>query len=197
MSQSTLIFATHNAHKLEEVKAMLSATNVDLISLSELGYNQDIAETGDTLLKNASIKSQTIYKAKGQSVFADDSGLEVMALDMAPGVHTARYAGEAKDNQANMRKLLQALEKKTYRTARFRTVISLIWKGEEHFFEGIVNGKIAHREAGAGGFGYDPVFIPYGYDETFATLPLEVKNGISHRYRAICNMQKFIELQLS
>lgn len=197
MSQSTLIFATHNAHKLEEVKAMLSATNVDLISLSELGYNQDIAETGDTLLKNASIKSQTIYKAKGQSVFADDSGLEVMALDMAPGVHTARYAGEAKDNQANMRKLLQALEKKTYRTARFRTVISLIWKGEEHFFEGIVNGKIAHREAGAGGFGYDPVFIPYGYDETFATLPLEVKNGISHRYRAICQMQKFIELQLS
>lgn len=197
MSQSTLIFATHNAHKLEEVKAMLSATNVDLVSLSELGYNQDIAETGDTLLKNASIKSQTIYKAKGQSVFADDSGLEVMALDMAPGVHTARYAGEAKDNQANMRKLLQALEKKTYRTARFRTVISLIWKGEEHFFEGIVNGKIAHREAGAGGFGYDPVFIPYGYDETFATLPLEVKNGISHRYRAICQMQKFIELQLS
>ncbi len=193
----TLIFATHNLHKLQEVEAMLSSTGIKLISLTDIAYKQDIDETGDTLRDNASIKSQTIYKAKGQSVFADDSGLEVIALDMLPGVHTARYAGEARNNQANMEKLLQALEHISSRAARFRTVISLIWEGEEHFFEGIVNGRIAVKQAGAQGFGYDPIFIPYGSDQTFAELPSEVKNGMSHRYRAISQMQKFLEQQLT
>ncbi len=190
--QPSLIFATHNAHKLEEVSTILSYTGTNLLGLGDINYNEEIEETGGTLRANASIKSQTIHKATGQSVFSDDSGLEVMSLGMDPGVHTARYAGAARDNQANMEKLLSELSSHSDRTARFRTVVSLIWHGEEYFFEGIVNGRIAHQQAGEKGFGYDPIFIPYGYDRSFAQLPSEVKNGMSHRYRAICQMQRFL-----
>ena len=194
--QPSLIFATHNAHKLEEVSAMLSDTGTNLLGLRDINFNEEIHETGDTLRNNASIKSQTIHEATGQSVFSDDSGLEVLALGMDPGVLTARYAGAGRDNMANMEKLLSELSSHSDRTARFRTVISLIWAGEEHFFEGIVNGRIAMKQEGEKGFGYDPIFIPYGYDRTFAQLPSDVKNGMSHRYRAICQMQRFLLTKL-
>ena len=191
---TSLIFATHNAHKLVEVQQILSLSDKLVIeNLDSIGFHDEIEETADTLSGNASIKSRTVYDSHGGNVFSEDTGLEVMALGMAPGVHTARYAGESRDANANMDKLLAALQDLPERTARFRTVISLIWVGEEHSFEGIVNGRIALEKAGTTGFGYDPIFIPYGYDKTFAELSSVVKNGISHRYRAMCSMQKFLK----
>ena len=189
--EKKLVFATNNAHKLEEVSAMLG-TSVSLMSLNDIGCHTDIPETGTTLEENALIKARYIHKYYGMDCFADDTGLEVAALDGEPGVYSARYAGGAgHDSLANMKKLLSRMEGVTDRRARFRTVIALILDGEVHEFEGIVRGTIATEPHGDGGFGYDPVFIPEGYDRTFAELS-DVKNHISHRARAVERLVEFL-----
>lgn len=184
-----LVFATNNAHKLEEIKAILGE-QVEILSLKDIGCDTDIPETADTLEGNASLKAHYIYEHYGMDCFADDTGLEVEALDGAPGVYSARYAGEGHDSEANMRKLLVNLKEITDRKAQFRTVISLIEQGEEHQFEGIVKGCILEEKRGDLGFGYDPIFQPEGYDRSFAELGNDIKNRISHRARAVallCN----------
>lgn len=179
-----IVFATNNAHKLSEVRAVLGE-GYELVTLKEVGITEDIPETGATLDENASIKARYVYERTGLDCFADDTGLEVEALGGAPGVHSARYATDGHDFAANNRKLLKELNGCYNRTARFRTVISLIRGGKEEQVEGIVKGTIAHEEAGCGGFGYDPLFIPEGYDYTFAEMSAEEKNAISHRGRAV------------
>lgn len=188
-----LIFATGNAHKVKETSAVLSLDGVGIKSLKDIGYHEDIPETGDSLHENAAIKARTIHAHTGQSVFSEDTGLEVMALDMAPGIYSARYAGPERDAEANMSKLLEALRDHQDRTARFRTVICLIWEGQEYYFEGLVNGLIATSARGEGGFGYDPVFVPFGFTASFAELSAAIKNGISHRYRAMMGMKRFFD----
>lgn len=178
-----LCFATNNAHKVAEVQAKVG-NKIKIKTLKELGCDVDIPETADTLEGNALQKARYIWDHYHCNCFADDTGLEVEALNGAPGVHTARYAGEEKDNNANMAKLLAELEGKENRNARFKTVIVLIEDGKETMFEGIVEGTITKEKCGSEGFGYDPVFQPEGFDKTFAELPLSVKNSISHRGRA-------------
>ena len=180
-----LVFATNNAHKLDEIRAILG-DKVEVLSLKDIHCEADIPETADTLEGNAALKAEYIYKNYGLDCFADDTGLEVEALGGAPGVYSARYAGgEGHDSQANMNKLLKEMEEKSNRKAQFRTIISLIEKGEEKQFEGIVKGEIIREKKGESGFGYDPVFQPEGYHETFAELGNEIKNKISHRARAV------------
>ncbi len=179
-----LVFATNNAHKLEEIRAILN-DKVDILSLSDIGCHADIPETADTLEGNARQKTMYIYEHYGMDCFADDTGLEVESLNGAPGVYSARYAGEGHDSQANMRKLLHEMQGKNNRKAQFRTIISLIEKGEEHQFEGTVKGQIIEEKRGEAGFGYDPIFQPEGYELTFAELGHDVKNKISHRARAV------------
>jgi len=191
-----LLFATGNLHKLNEAHQILDQSWLRLRSLKEVDFHDEIEETGDTLSANASIKSQAIYKAIGGNVFAEDTGLEVMALGMQPGVITARYAGPQRSADDNMAKLLAALEGSADRTARFRTVVSLIWDGQEYLFEGLVNGVIASAKRGGAGFGYDPIFIPFGHERSFAELDASIKNGISHRYRAISRMKKWLQNHL-
>ena len=184
-----LVFATNNAHKLEEIRAMLNE-KVEILSLADINCHVDIPETADTLEGNAYLKAKYIYTHYGLDCFADDTGLEVEALDGAPGVYSARYAGDGHDSQANMQKLLKEMEEKNNRKAQFRTVISLIEKGEERRFEGVVKGEITTERRGDSGFGYDPIFQPEGFDETFAELGSEIKNKISHRAKAVealCN----------
>ena len=178
-----LVFATNNRHKIDEVSAIIG-NGYELLSLSDIGCSEDIPETSDTFAGNALQKARYVKEKYGYECFADDTGLEVTALGGAPGVHSARYAGDH-DSEANMTRLLQELDGKSDRTAQFRTVIALILNGEEHLFEGIVKGSIAAQRCGTGGFGYDPVFVPDGYTESFAELGMEVKNTISHRGRAI------------
>ena len=187
-----IVFATNNAHKLAEVRAVLGSA-FDIVTLREVGITEDIPETGATLDENASQKARYVYERTGLDCFADDTGLEVEALDGAPGVHSARYATDGHDFAANNRKLLCELEGKENRRARFRTVISLIRDGEELQVEGIVRGEIAQREAGCGGFGYDPLFIPEGYDITFAEMSADEKNAISHRGRAVAELVKVLK----
>lgn len=189
-----LVFATNNAHKLREVSAMLG-DEYELLTLSDIGCHVDIPETADTLQGNALQKAQYVKEHFGYDCFADDTGLEVTALDGAPGVHTARYAGPGHDTQANVDKLLANLQGAADRTARFRTVIALIKDGQTHFFHGIVEGSIATERRGDGGFGYDPVFIPEDYGLTFAELGEDVKNGISHRARAVAQLVNFLHGQ--
>lgn len=179
-----LVFATNNAHKLEEIRAILG-DKMEILSLADINCHADIPETANTLEGNAHLKSEYVYDHYGLDCFADDTGLEVEALDGAPGVYSARYAGDGHDSQANMQKLLKEMEEKNNRKAQFRTVISLIEKGEEKLFEGIVRGKITQEKRGNSGFGYDPVFQPEGFDVTFAEMGSEVKNKISHRARAV------------
>lgn len=186
-----IVFATNNAHKLSEVSAVLGS-EYELVTLSEVGITEDIPETGATLDENASIKARYVYERTGLNCFADDTGLEVEALGGAPGVHSARYATDGHDFEANNRKLLRELEGKSNRKARFRTVISLIIDGMERQVEGIVEGDIATLESGAEGFGYDPLFIPEGYDRTFAEMSAEEKNAISHRGRAVKNLEALL-----
>jgi len=186
-----LVFATNNAHKLEEARQIL-APDVDIIGLQEAGFTEDVEETGLTLEENALLKAQTVYNAIGLSCFADDTGLEVEALDGRPGVYSARYAGPGHDFSANVDKLLSELNNKTNRKARFRTSVCLILDGKEFFFDGIVNGEIQHERSGNGGFGYDPVFRPEGYQLSFAELSADAKNAISHRGRALGQLRKFI-----
>lgn len=180
-----LVFATNNAHKLEEIRAILG-DKVEVLSLKDIQCDADIPETADTLEGNAVLKAEYIYRHYGLDCFADDTGLEVEVLNGAPGVYSARYAGgEGHDSEANMRKLLAEMEGKTNRKAQFRTAICLIEGGAEHLFEGVVKGEIIEEKRGASGFGYDPVFMPEGYTETFAEMGSEEKNRISHRARAV------------
>lgn len=187
-----IIFATNNAHKLSEAQALLG-DKFHLVTLRDCGITEDIPETADTLDGNASQKSHYLHDRVGKNCFADDTGLEVEALGGAPGVRSARYATDGHDFDANNRLLLKNLEGVTNRKARFRTVISLILDGEEHLFEGIVEGRIAESEAGCGGFGYDPLFIPDGYDCTFAEMSADEKNAISHRGRAVQKLVAFLK----
>ena len=189
-----LVFATNNRHKLEEVSAML-ANKYQILSLKDIQCNEDIPETGTTLEENALIKAQYVYQHYNMNCFADDTGLEVEALNGAPGVYSARYAGEGHDSVANMKKLLSELEGKENRKARFRTVIALIIDGKVYQFEGIVNGHITTSKHGTEGFGYDPVFVPEGYEQTFAELGNEIKNQISHRARAVKALVEFLNKQ--
>lgn len=179
-----LVFATNNAHKLEEIRAILGS-KIEILSLADIGCEADIPETADTLEGNALIKARYVYDNYKIDCFADDTGLEVDALDGLPGVHTARYAyPDRHDPEANMVKLLDVLRENNDRNARFRTVIALIEKGKEHLFEGVVEGVIARGKSGTEGFGYDPVFIPEGQQKTFAELGEDIKNSMSHRARA-------------
>lgn len=188
-----LVFATNNAHKLSEIRAMLG-NEIQVMSLAEIDCHDNIPETADTLEGNALIKSRWVKERYGLDCFADDTGLEVAALNGGPGVHTARYAyPDRHDPEANTRKLLSELQNKSDRTAQFRTVIALILNGEEHLFEGIVRGEIAPEERGTEGFGYDPVFMPEDTGLTFAQLGVDVKNRISHRARAVQKLVEFLK----
>jgi XTP/dITP diphosphohydrolase len=191
-----IVFATNNQHKLSEIRSILGE-KFDILSLADIGCHDDIPETADTLEGNALQKAQYIVERYGISCFADDTGLEVDALDGAPGVFSARYAGgEGHDSEANMQKLLAELGENNNRKARFRTVIALLEKDGEkittHLFEGIVNGQITREKHGHEGFGYDPVFQPDGYDDTFAQLGMDIKNQISHRARAVKKLAKYL-----
>lgn len=169
------VFATNNAHKLEEVTAILG-DKIELLSMKDIHCNADIPETADTLEGNALLKARYIFENYHLDCFADDTGLEVEALNGAPGVYSARYAGDAHNSEANMQKLLQDMEGMENRKARFRTVFALIVNGKEHLFEGIVKGEITKHRHGTSGFGYDPVFIPEGYTQTYAEMGSELKN---------------------
>lgn len=186
-----IIFATNNRHKLEEVAAILGP-GFTLATPAECGIAEDIPETADTLEGNARQKAAYIYERTGLDCFADDTGLEVDALGGAPGVRSARYAGDGHDFEANTVLLLRNLEGAEDRRARFRTVICLIEGGAEHLFEGTVEGSIIREKRGAGGFGYDPVFVPGGRAETFAEMSAEDKNAISHRARAVEKLADFL-----
>lgn len=187
-----LVFATNNAHKLEEIRAILGE-KVEILSLKDIHCDTDIPETADTLEGNAALKAEFIYKHYGLDCFADDTGLEVEALGGAPGVYSARYAGgEGHDSEANMKKLLKELSGETNRKAQFRTAICLIEGGEKHLFEGVVKGEIIEEKRGNSGFGYDPVFVPEGFSQTFAELGAEIKNQISHRARAVQRLCEYL-----
>ena len=185
-----LIFATHNPNKLAEIKSAVNSFEV--LGLKKMGIVEDIAETGSTLEENALIKSQYIYQKTGLSCFADDTGLEVDALDGRPGVYSARYAGEHATAEKNMQKLLSEIEGQKNRSASFRTVISLILNGEKYFFEGEVKGDILQYKTGDDGFGYDPIFKPIGFDQSFAQMTMAQKNEISHRGMAVKKLLHFL-----
>jgi len=189
-----LVFATNNSHKLFEVQHLLGST-FKLLSLKEINITEEIPEDYDTLEKNALQKAWYIYKKTNRNCFADDTGLEVDALDGRPGVYSARYAGEGKNPKDNIKKLISELTGISNRKARFRTVVALIISGEEFLFEGIVNGQIIDVERGIDGFGYDPVFLPDGYSQTFAEMALELKNQISHRAKAVNELVVFLHKQ--
>ena len=206
-----IVFATNNKHKLEEIRSILGES-IEVLSLKDIGCDVDIPETGTTLEENALQKAQYIYDNYHLSVFADDTGLEVDALNGAPGVYSARYASMASntssshDSEANMARLLKELGENNNRHARFRTVIAFILKKdvcpcgctsikEIHKFEGIVEGEIIRERRGGEGFGYDPIFQPEGYDKTFAELGMDIKNHISHRARAVAKLAEFLKVR--
>lgn len=191
MSHS-LIIASNNAHKVTEIQALIGDDFI-LKTLAEIGFDADIPETGSTLTENALIKARHIYAQYGQDCFADDSGLEIEALNMAPGVYSARYAGEPVNHQKNNEKVLQALDGKSNRKAYFRTVIALILAGKEYLFEGKIEGEIQTHLTGINGFGYDPIFKPSGYDKTFAEMDLLEKSTISHRGIAVEKLANFLK----
>lgn len=186
-----ILFATNNAHKLTEVQAVLG-DGYRLLTPRDCGITEEIPEEQETLEGNASQKAHYLCERTGLDCFADDTGLEVEALGGAPGVHSARYATDGHDFGANNRLLLKNLEGQANRRARFRTVISLLLGGEEHLFEGIVEGRIIEHEQGHEGFGYDPLFIPDGYDRTFAQMTTEEKNAVSHRARAVRKLADYL-----
>ena len=186
-----LVFATHNEHKLKEVQRMLPK-EITLLTLDEIGCFEDIPETSNTIEGNAIQKALYIKEKYGYDTFADDTGLEVVALDNAPGVYSARYAGEAKDNEANIDLLLANMKDKQERQAQFKTIFALCLGEDLHTFEGIVRGEITHERKGEGGFGYDAVFLPEGYADTFAQMSADQKNSISHRGRALQKLTAFL-----
>ncbi len=187
----TLVFATNNQHKLAEMRQLMEG-RYEVLGLSYIGCTDDIPETGATLEENAAIKAHWVKEHYGYDCFADDTGLEVEALGGAPGVMSARYAGEGHDSQANMKKLLAAMDGIANRRARFRTVICLISNGETHSFEGIVEGSILTHGRGSEGFGYDPIFQPQGWNITFAEATADQKNAISHRGRATAKLIEYL-----
>ncbi len=188
---NNIIFATNNQNKVEEVRALLGKL-FNIITLKEAGIDIDIPEPHDTLEANATEKSKTIFEITKQNCFSEDTGLEVEALNGEPGVKSARYAGEARSFDDNIEKLLTNLQSEENKSARFRTVISLILDGKEYFFEGICNGKIIAERKGSNGFGYDPVFIPTGSDKTFAEMDMDGKNKFSHRKKAMERLINFL-----
>lgn len=187
-----IVFATNNAHKLSEVQAVLG-DRFRLVTLAECGITEEIPEDAPTLEGNALQKARYVHERTGADCFADDTGLEVDALDGAPGVHSARYATDGHDFAANNRLLLRNLAGAADRSAHFRTVIALILDGREYLFEGRVDGRIAESETGCGGFGYDPLFVPEGFDKTFAEMGADEKNAISHRGRAVRRLVEFLQ----
>lgn len=188
-----LVFATHNENKVKEAQVLLPSW-IRLYTLTDIGCHETIPETGLTLTENAAIKANYVTQTYGKPCFADDTGLLVKVLNDAPGVFSARYAGPEKDTQANLRKLLTEMRGKTDRTARFETAIVLNLKQETHYFKGDVQGTIACKPRGSKGFGYDPLFIPQGYDLTFAELPLDQKNKIGHRGKALSQLIDFLSV---
>jgi XTP/dITP diphosphohydrolase len=187
-----LVFATNNAHKVQEIRRQLGG-DFEIMTMREAGIEADIPEPHDTLEANASEKSGYVWRQTGLNCFSEDTGLEVEALDGEPGVHSARYAGEQASHADNVALLLQRMEGVANRKARFRTVISLRWNGEEKFFEGVCNGTITGQPHGAGGFGYDPVFVPEYDKRTFAEMPMEAKIGYSHRAKAMNALLDFLK----
>lgn len=186
-----LIFATGNAHKLEEVSAVIPA-KFDLQSLKDLDFDYDIPETGSTLEQNALIKARFMHRKFKMNVFAEDTGLEITALNGMPGVITARYAGPQRDHDDNMNKVLTELQDQSDRSAQFRAVIALIYDNTEYLFEGILTGHIGFEKKGEFGFGYDPIFVPEDYHQSAAELGPDIKNQISHRVRALNKMVEFL-----
>ena len=186
-----IVFATNNLNKLRELRSAVK--DFDIISLKDLNIIEDIPETGNSLIDNALQKAKYIYEKTGLDCFADDTGLEIEALDGRPGVYSARYAGPDCDSEENMNKVLNELRSLKNRTAAFSTVISLIVDGEEYFFEGKVEGEILKEKQGIDGFGYDPIFRPFGYNQSFAEMSLELKNKISHRGLAVDKLIKFLK----
>ncbi len=186
-----LLFSSHNMHKFSEIRAMVPS-EIQLLSLSDCGYAEEIPETGQTLRDNAILKAQFAAERMTVASFADDSGLEVTALNGAPGVYSARYAGEPKNDAANNKKLLDELKNAGDRSAQFKTVIALWWDKEMHIFEGMVSGRIAESPRGSNGFGYDPLFIPDGHERTFAEFSIEEKAVLSHRGRALAKLLAFL-----
>ncbi|WP_276131692.1 RdgB/HAM1 family non-canonical purine NTP pyrophosphatase [Polluticoccus soli] len=188
-----LVIASNNAGKIREIRSMID--NISLLSLKDIGFSDEIPEPYDTFEQNAHIKAETIHRFSGKSVFADDSGICVPALGGAPGVFSARYAGVGASDEDNLQKLLAETATKDNRSAYYKAVICLIWKGETHYFEGVCHGSLLSEKRGTGGFGYDPIFVPDGYEQTFAELPLDVKNNISHRGKAVRAMVAFLKEQ--
>ena len=187
-----LIFATHNKNKLKEVNSLIPKS-IELLSLDDINFNSEIEETASTIEGNALLKAKTIFQKTNINCFADDSGLIVDALNGEPGVFSARYAGIQKNDDANMNKLLENLHYETNRNAHFKTIMALIIGGKEYLFEGKIEGKIITKKLGTNGFGYDPIFIPNGYNETFSQLDAETKNTISHRAKALKKMLEFLK----
>lgn len=192
MSISQLVFASNNKNKIEEIQQLLPK-NIEILSLEDIGCFEDIPETANTIEGNAILKANYVSEKYGLDCFADDTGLEVDILDGAPGVYSARYAGEQKNANDNMDKLLDALDDKSNRKANFKTVICLNIKGEQQLFTGIINGKIIDKKIGTNGFGYDPIFVADGFDKTFAELSMEEKSTISHRGIAVKELILFLQ----
>jgi len=190
--ETSLVFATNNEHKLTEVKEIAGDT-FRVLSLKDIGCFEDIPETADTLEGNALLKARHVKQKYGYDCFADDTGLEIRALHNAPGVYSARYAGEAKDPKANMNKALSEMQNQTDRSACFRSVIALIIGEKEYLLDGSIEGTIIHEARGNAGFGYDPIFLPQGYTETFAEMGADVKNSISHRAEAIKKLKQLVD----
>lgn len=191
-----LVFVTNNQHKLREINE-IAGGKFKILSLADIGFTDEIEETAETIPGNASLKAWHIFEKYGKDCFADDTGLEIDALGGRPGVKSARYAGEECNPENNIKKVLREMEGLTNRTARFRTVISLIMDGRETLFEGTVEGVILPEKRGREGFGYDPVFLPEGYDKSFAEMSAEEKNRISHRGRATQKLISFLMQQAS
>ena len=187
-----LVFASNNKNKIKEIQLLVPAS-IEIVSLEDIGCTEDIPETADTIEGNAILKANYVTEKYGLNCFADDTGLEVEALNGAPGVYSARYAGEPKDDNNNMNELLFQLEKETNRNANFKTVIALNLNGKQELFVGIIFGKITREKVGTNGFGYDPIFVAEGYEKTFAELDMEEKSNISHRGIAVKQLITFLQ----
>ncbi|MCV9927011.1 non-canonical purine NTP diphosphatase [Flavobacterium sp. LS1R49] len=188
-----LVFASNNLNKIKEIQSILNGS-IQILSLEDIGCHEDIPETADTIEGNAILKADYVTKKYGYDCFADDTGLEISALNGEPGVYSARYAGEQRNSDDNINKVLEGLKNITDRNAHFKTVIALNLNGKQHLFTGIANGKIIQDKKGTQGFGYDPIFQPEGYDETFAELPLSIKNKIGHRGKATQQLIDFLNI---
>ena len=190
MNINKIVFATGNPNKLKEINSAINGFKI--IGLKDLGITEEIPETGETLMKNALQKAKYVYNKTGLDCFSDDTGLEIEALNCRPGVYSAMYAGPDCSAENNIRKVLQELEESTNRKAQFKTVIALILNGKEYFFEGVVSGVILKERSGKGGFGYDPIFRPVGYEESFAEMTIDQKSEISHRGLAVKKLINFL-----